>query len=90
MSLQHMSWRGTVALVAAVVLGGAAGTATVATSSSKATATTEVASSGLRTVAAPELERDLVTESPCGSPMSHGRQRSVTGMQDCGSSLRAE
>jgi thiol-disulfide isomerase/thioredoxin len=63
---RHLSWRGAAALIGAVLLGGAAGTATVASSVSSSAASGSarqpVASRELRTVTAVELRQVLAAE----------------------------
>jgi thiol-disulfide isomerase/thioredoxin len=68
MSGHHLSWRGAAALIGAVVLGGAAGTATVASSTSATSSSTSaVAVQGIavrevRPLTAAELEQVLAAE----------------------------
>jgi thiol-disulfide isomerase/thioredoxin len=62
MSGHHLSWRGAVALIGAAVLGGAAGTATVASSSSSTEASQGIPARELRLVTAGELTQVLAAE----------------------------
>ncbi len=63
MSSRHLSWRGTTALIAAALLGGAAGTATVVSSkTASATASTNDAVAAIGLLTASQLEQRLAAE----------------------------